>query len=52
MQSRRGNNLLIVPVTFKLLNTPNRAMDADIPYAKEKHIPILPFMMEQGLDAI
>ena len=47
-----SNNLLIVPVTFKLLNTPNRAMDADIPYAKEKHIPILPFMMEQGLDAI
>jgi hypothetical protein len=44
------NNLLIVPVTFKLLTTPNRAMDVDIPYAKQAHIPVLPFMMESGID--
>lgn len=43
------SNLFVVPVTFKLLSTPNRAMDQDIPYAKQAHIPILPFMMEPGM---
>ncbi len=46
------NNLFVVPVTFKLLSTPNRAMDEDIPYALQEHIPVLPFMMEPGLDSI
>ncbi len=46
------NNLFIVPVTLKLLSKPNRAMDDDIPYAKKAHIPILPFMMEPGIDVI
>jgi len=45
-------NMLVIPVTYKLLTTPNRAMDIDIPYALEKHIPILPIMMESGIDAI
>lgn len=45
-----SNNLFIVPVTFRLLSHPNRAMGSDIPFAKEKHIPILPLMMEPGLD--
>ena len=45
-----SNNLFIVPVTFRLLSKPNRAMDADIPFALEKHIPVLPFMMEPGID--
>lgn len=45
-------NLFIVPVTFKLLSTPNRAMDTDISYAKTAGIPILPFMMESGIDEI
>ena len=45
------NNLFIVPVTFRLLSTPNRAMDEDIPYALKSHIPVLPVMMESGLDA-
>ena len=45
-------NLFVVPVTLKLLNTPNRAMDEDIPFAKEKHIPVLPIMMESGIDVI
>lgn len=45
-----SNNLFVVPVTFRLLTTPNRAMDLDIAYAKEQHIPILPFMMESGID--
>ena len=46
------NNLFVVPVTLKLLTTPNRAMDEDVPYAVREHIPVLPIMMEPGLDAI
>ena len=46
------NNLFVVPVTSNLLNDPNRAMDEDIPYAIKEHIPVLPFMMEPGLDDI
>ncbi len=44
------NNLFVIPVTFKLLTTPNRAMDHDIPYAFKEHIPVFPFMMELGID--
>lgn len=44
------NNLFVVPVTYKLLSTPNRAMDEDIPYAFEHHIPVLPIMLESGID--
>lgn len=47
-----SNNLLVVPVTYKLLTTPNRAMDEDIPFALREHMPILPLMLESGLDAI
>ena len=43
-------NLFVIPVTFKLLNTPNRAMDSDFIFAKEHHIPILPIMLEIGID--
>ena len=46
------NSLFVVPVTLNLLTTPNRAMAVDIPYAKKEHIPVLPFMMESGLDSI
>jgi len=45
-------NLFIVPVTKKLLTEQNRAMDHDIIYALNEHIPVLPFMMESGLDAV
>lgn len=44
------NNLFVIPVTFKLLATPNRAMDEDVPYALKQHIPVLPIMMEPGID--
>ena len=43
-------NLFVVPVTFRLLTTKNRAMDEDIEFAKSKMIPILPIMMETGID--
>ena len=45
------NNLFVVPVTYKLLSTPNRAMDEDIPYALSNHIPVLPFMMESEIES-
>ena len=43
-------NLFVVPITFKLLTKPNRAMNVDIKFAKERNIPILPIMMEYGID--
>ena len=46
-----SNNLFVVPVTFKLLSTENRAME-DVRFALEHHIPVLPLMMEGGLDSI
>lgn len=45
-------NLFIVPVTYRLMSDSNRAMSVDIAYAKEHNIPILPFMMEAGLDLV
>lgn len=44
------NNLIVVPVTFKLLTTPNYAMDEELAYAFSEHIPVLPIMMESGID--
>ena len=43
-------NLLVIPVTFKLLSEPNRALDSDFLYAKKRGIPILPIMMESGIN--
>ena len=43
-------NLFVIPVTLRLLSQPNRAMDSDFRFAMDKHIPILPFMMELGID--
>ena len=42
--------LFVVPVTTKLLTKENRAMDVDVPFASENHIPVLPLMQEGGLD--
>ncbi len=47
-----SNNLFVVPVTRRLLTESCRAMEADIAYAKKHHIPILPFMMEDGIDEL
>ena len=43
-------NLFVIPVTFRMLSQPNRAMDSDFRFAMEKHIPVLPMMMESGID--
>ena len=45
-------NLFVIPITTKLLTTPNRTMDIDVPFAKLHHIPILPLMQENGLSCI
>lgn len=45
-------NLFVIPVSLKLLLEPNRAMDEDFPFAREKHIPVLPIMLEPGLDMV
>ena len=41
--------LFIVPVTARFLREPSRAKDMELPLALEKHIPVLPLMMEEGL---
>lgn len=41
--------LFVVPVTRALLIEPNRSVDTDLAFAKEKHIAILPLIMEEEL---
>lgn len=43
-------NLFVMPITFRLLTEPNRAMDSDYVFAAEHHIPVLPLMMESSID--
>ena len=45
-------NLFVIPVTFRLLTQPSRAMDEDFTFAMEQHIPVLPIMLESGLESI
>ncbi len=45
-------NLFVIPVSLKLLTEPSLAMDEDFPFAREKHIPVLPIMLEPGLDPV
>ena len=45
-------SLFVIPVSEALLTSPNRAMDADFPFAQAAHIPVLPILLEPGLDAI
>lgn len=42
-------NLFVMPVTEKLLSTPNRAIDVEFFFAIEHHIPVLPIMWEDKL---
>ncbi len=45
-------NLLVVPVTTKFLTKANPALDIEFKFAEENHIPVLPLMMESGLESI
>lgn len=42
--------LVVMPITSRLLYMPSRAMDAEFPYAVEHHIPVLPLMQEPNLE--
>ena len=44
--------VLVVPITKKLLTEETRVMDVEIPYALKRHIPILPLMQEAMLDEL
>ena len=50
-EARRGElrrmHLFLMPVTFRLLTTRNRAMDLEYPLANTYHIPVLPVLMEE-----
>ena len=46
----RQMNLFVIPVSFKLLSTPNRCMDHDLRFAQEEHIPVLPLKLEPRLN--
>ena len=42
--------LFVVPITTRLLTKPSRAMDVDVPFAIEHHIPVLTLMQESGVE--
>ena len=44
--------LLVIPVTLKLLTTENQALSREFVIAVNHHIPILPLMQEPGLEAL
>lgn len=39
--------LFVVPITRKFLSGRSRAIDKELPFAKSKHIPILPILVEE-----
>ena len=45
-------NLVVIPITTKLLTTPSDARDLEFPFAEAHHIPVLPLMQESGLDEL
>jgi len=45
-----GMQLMLFAVTSRFLEAPNRARDMELPYALEAHIPVLPIMLERGLE--
>lgn len=48
----QNQNLFIVAVTRKFLTEPNYARDFDIKFAVKEHIPILPIIMEEGIEEL
>ena len=45
-------NLIVIPVSLKLLLEPNRAMDVDFPFAQNHGITVLPIMIESGIESV
>ena len=52
MEALKDMNLFIMPVTKRLLTTDNYALKQEFAYARSKHIPVLPIMLEPGLLAL
>ena len=51
--SRIGDmNLFVIPVTYRFLKEDCRARTVEFQYAIDNHIPVLPLMQEDGLDAL
>ncbi len=44
--------LFVMPVNSNILLKPNRARDIDLPFAKQNHIPVLPILLEGGIDGL
>ncbi|MCC8046540.1 MAG: TIR domain-containing protein [Clostridiales bacterium] len=42
--------LFVIPITSRFLYEKNRARDIEFPFALKHHIPVLPLMMESGLE--
>ena len=42
--------LMVFGVTQRFLRQPNRAREVELPFALEKHIPVLPILTEPGLE--
>ena len=45
-------NLMVIPVTYRLLTEPGPAMDEEFAFAQKHFIPVLPLMMDSGIDAL
>lgn len=43
-------NLTVIPISAAYLTKPSLARDTELPFFKEKHLPILPLMQEEHLD--
>ncbi len=48
----RQMSLFVIPVSKKLLKRRNRTIEKDLPFAVREHIPVLPLMLEPGLEEI
>lgn len=45
-------HLFVIPITYKLLTTSNRALEFDFRFAQRKNISVLPLIMESGIGEI
>ena len=45
-------NLIVMPISLKLLLEANRAMDVDFPFAQNHGITVLPIMIDSGIESV
>lgn len=45
-------NLFVIPITYQLLTSKCRTIEKDLPFALKNNIPILPIVVEEGLDEL